>query len=173
MVERLEFGKALREARLASAAKLDAVLGVADARALRLDALRGVLAPIIGENADARALFGLNVQSGETPKLWLDLISSVIMEPDPRTYRLVQDQDNRRETLFETEDMKAMTNYIVKYLAHRLVVHEKLVRGASPLPHQLQKSYSVVDLVYVWVTGAAFGILALMIVGMLLGKFSF
>lgn len=173
MVEQLEFSKALREARLASAAKLDAVLSVADARALRLETLQAELAPIIAGNSDAKALFALNVQAGETPKLWLDLISSVIMEPDPRTYRLVQDQDNRRETLFETDDLKAMSGFIVKYLAHRIVAHEKLVRGVSPMPEKFQKTYSAVDLIYVWITGAAVGILGLMIVGMLLGKLSF
>jgi hypothetical protein len=173
MVEQLEFSKALREARLASATKLDAVLGVADARALRLDALRAELAPTIAGNADAKALFDLNVQAGETPKLWLDLISSVVMEPNPRTYRLVQDQDSRRETLFETDDLKAMAAYIVKYLAHRLVAHEKMARGASTLQPKFQKSYSAIDLVYVWITGAAVGVLGLMVVGMLLGKLSF
>jgi hypothetical protein len=173
MVEHQEFSKALREARLASAARLDAVLNVADARALRLDALRDELEPIFAANADAKALFALNVQAGETPKLWLDLISSVVMDPDPRTYRLVQDQDNRRETLFETENLKAMSGYIVKYLAHRLVAHEKLARSVSPLPGKFQKSYSAIDLIYVWFTGAAVGGLGLMIVAMLLGKLSF
>ena len=173
MAEQMELTKALREARLASAAKLDATLGLADARALRLDALRAELAPVIAANADARALFDLNIQSGETPKLWLDLISSVVMEPDPRTFRLLQDQDNRRDTLFETHDMAVMSNFIVKYLAHRIVAHEKLARRISPMVGQAQNSYSMVDLIYVWITGAAFGVLGLMIVAMLLGKLSF
>lgn len=173
MAEQLELTKALREARVASAAKLDATLGLADARALRLDALRAELLPIIASNPEARALFDLNVQAGETPRLWLDLISSVVMEPDPRTYRLVEDQDNRRETLFETDNLSAMAAYVVKYLAHRIVAHEKLARGFSPMAGQAQNSYSMVDLVYVWITGAAFGVLGLMIVAMLLGKLSF
>jgi hypothetical protein len=173
MVEQLEFSKALREARLASAAKLDAVLGVADARALRLDALRAELEPIFAANADAKALFALNVQTGEMPKLWLDLISSVVMEPDPRTYRLIQDQDNRREVLFETHDLKEMATFIVRYSAHRLVAHEKLALGVSTVKDKFQKSYSAIDLIYVWFTGAAVGVLGLMIVAMLLGKLSF
>ena len=173
MAEQLELTKALNEARLTSAAKLDAVLNVTDARALRLDALRAELEPILATNAEARALFDLNVQAGETPKLWLDLISSVVMEPDPRSYRLVQDQHDRRETLFETTDMKAMSSFVVKYLAHRIVVHEKLARGLLPLIEQTQKSYSLIDLIYVWITGAAVGVLGLMIVAVLLGKISF
>ncbi len=173
MVEKLEFSKALREARLASAAKLDAVLGVADARVLRLDALHAELEPVFAANSEAKDLFALNVQSGESPKLWLDLISSVVMEPDPRTYRLVQDQENRREVIFETSDIKAMSAYIVKYLAHRLVVHEKLARGVSPLSGKLQKPYSAIDLILVFVSGAAVGVLAFLIASMLLGRLSF
>lgn len=168
-----ELIKALREARLASAAKLDATLGLSDARALRLDALRAELAPMVAANADAKALFDLNIQAGEAPKLWLDLISSVVMEPDPRTYRLVQDQDNRRETLFESTRINEMSAHIVKYLAHRIVAHEKMARGLSPMNDKIQKAYSTVDLVYVWITGAAFGVLGLMIVAMLLGKLNF
>ena len=173
MAEQQEFTKALRNARLASAAKLDATLGLADARALRHDALRAELTPIISGNSEAKALFDLNVHAGETPKLWLDLISSVIMEPDPRTYRLVQDQDSRRETLFESTDLKAMSDYVVTYLAHRIVAHEKLARGVSPLSVKSANNYSLVDLIYVWITGAAVGILGLMIVAMLLGKLNF
>ena len=168
-----ELTKALREARLASAAKLDAALGLSDARALRLDALRAELAPIVAAHAEAKSLFDLNVQAGETPKLWLDLISSVVMEPDPRTYRLVLDQDNRRETLFESANINEMSAHVVKYLAHRIVAHEKMARGLLLTSDHGQKAYSVVDLVYVWITGAAFGVLGLMIAAMLLGKLSF
>lgn len=173
MADQHELTKALREARLAAASKLDATLDLADARALRLDALRADLLPLIEGNADARALFNLNVQAGATPKLWLDLISSVVMEPDPRTYRLLQDQDNRREMLFESSDMKAMSAYIVKYLAHRMIAHEKMARGGLMTPENMQKSYSLVDLLYVWVTGAMVGILGLLITAMLMGKLSF
>jgi hypothetical protein len=173
MAVQQELTKALREARLASAAKLYATLDLSDARALRLDALRAELLPIIVANSDAAALFNLNVQAGETPKLWLDLVSSVVMEPDPRTYRLMQDHANRRETLFESTNINEMAAHIVKYLAHRIVAHEKMARGLSPMSEQFQKAYSVVDLVYVWLTGAAVGVLGLMIAAMLLGKLSF
>ena len=173
MVDHQELTKALREARLAVASKLDATLDLADARALRLDALRAELLPHVESNADARALFNLNVQAGATPKLWLDLISSVVMEPDPRTFRLLQDHNSGREMLFETTVMKEMSAYIVKYFAHRMIAHEKLVRAASPMLEKLPKTYSVVDLIYVWITGAIVGILGLLIAAMLMGKLSF
>lgn len=173
MADPQELTIALREARLAAASKLDATLDLADARALRLDALRADLFPMVEGNADARALFNLNVQAGATPKLWLDLISSVVMEPDPRTYRLLQDQDNRREKLFESSDMKEMSAYIVKYLAHRMIAHEKLARGLSPMVEKPSRSYSIADLIYVWITGAIVGVLGLLIAAMLMGKLSF
>ena len=169
MAEQLELTKALRQARLAEASKLDATLDLRDARALRLDALRAELMPLLVD-ASAGSLFELNIQSGDKPKLWLDLISSVVMEPDPRTYRLVQDQDNRRDIFFESTDLKAMVGYVVKYLAHRIITHEKMARGLA-VP-QLEK-YSLVDLVFVWVTGCAFGVLALLIAAMLMGKLHF
>ena len=173
MADQRELTTALREARLAAASKLDATLDLADARALRLDALRAELLPIVEGHADAQALFNLNVQPGATPKLWLDLISSVVMEPDPRTYRLVQDQDSRREKLFESSDLKEMSAYVVKYLAHRMIAHEKMARRLVPLPERPIRSYSLFDLVYVWVTGAIVGILGLLTVAILMGKVSF
>lgn len=173
MADQHELTKALREARLAAASKLDATHDLADARALRLDALRDDILPLVEANADARALFNLNVQQGNTPKLWLDLISSVVMEPDPRTYRLMQDQDNRRETVFESTDMKMMSAYIVKYLAHRMVAHDKLARRDLPQLGEPKKSYSMIDLIYVWITGAMVGVLSLLIAAMLLGKLKF
>ncbi|MDE2446494.1 MAG: hypothetical protein KGO94_09960, partial [Alphaproteobacteria bacterium] len=108
MADAEEFNRALRDARLSAASKLDAVLEVSDARALRLDALRAEVLPVVSVNAEARSMFALTLEPGAAPKLWIDLISSVVMEPDPRTFRLVQDQESRRETLFETTDMKAM-----------------------------------------------------------------
>ena len=53
------------------------------------------------------------------------------------------------------------------------MAHEKLARGVSSLSVKSANNYSLVDLTYVWITGAAVGILGLMIVAMLLGKLNF
>jgi hypothetical protein len=173
MADAEEFTKALRDARLSAASKLDAVLGLSDARSLRLDALRAEILPVIAGNPEARSLFALTIEPGVAPKLWIDLISSVVMEPDPKTYRLLQDQDHRRETVFESSDLKAMSRFIVKYLAHRLVAREKLERTSSPSAETAQKPHAFADLVYVWLTGAVVGGLGALIIAMLLGKISF
>jgi hypothetical protein len=92
MTERDYFGVALKKARVAEAAQLEAALNIRDARALRLESLRDAVQERLGANVQARAFFDLTVQPGVRPKLWIDLISSVVMEPDPRSYRLVQDR---------------------------------------------------------------------------------
>jgi hypothetical protein len=162
------FIKALKEARLAEAAHLDAASALRDARVLRLEALRDALLPQLNMNDQARSLFDLSVQHGEKPRLWLDLISSIEMEPDPKNYRLMQGKETARECLFETPDAEKMKSFALKYCAHRLISQDKL---AANIP-QLQQStnrYGLWDLVYVWFTGVLLGALGLLAVALALG----
>ncbi len=163
MAEQDAFTQMLKSARVAQAAQLDAMLDVHDVRVLRLEALRNCVLPQLANHPAARALFELNIQHGERPKLWLDLISAVEMEPNPKTYRLVQDKDSTRETLFETSDLDDMSNYVLRYLAHRLIAHDKQVGGlrTNDRPVEGPQIYGFWDLLYVWFTGLLFGILAL------------
>jgi hypothetical protein len=156
---------ALKEARIAQASYLDALLDLRDAKSLRLDALRAAVAPTLADHPDARELFNLNLQD--------DLISSVVMEPDPRTYRLVQDRDSQRETLFETPDVNEMATFLTRYLAHRLIAHEKLANAVAPVPPGAVNRISLMGLVFIWVSGVAFGVLGLLGLAMLLGKLHF
>ena len=164
---------ALRQARLAEAAQLDSILALRDARAMRLDALRAELAGQLANQPQAQALFDLTVLPGEVPKLWIDLISSVVMEPDPSTYRLVQDHESRRTIMFETRNLKQMIQFATKYMAHRMVTREKVATGVEFRSSELPRGYSTLELLYVWVTGCAFGVLGLLIAAILLGKLSF
>ncbi len=52
------------------------------------------------------------------PRLWIDLISSVVVEPDTRTYRLVQDVDGNRITLHESQSLDDMSKAVLRYIAH-------------------------------------------------------
>jgi hypothetical protein len=164
---------ALKDARLAEAAQLDSIMGLRDAKSLRLEALREAVEPALVGHPEARALFDLNVQPGAYPRLWIDLVSSVVMEPDPRTYRLVRDRDHQRETLFETSDIEQMAPFVTRYLAHRLIAHEKTSSGISDARLPVVNGYSLGALIYVWTTGCAFGALGLLTVAMLLGKLHF
>jgi len=169
------FTKALKEARLAQAAQLDAVLNLADARALRLDNLRAALLPQLKLNENALSLFDLQVQPGEKPRLWLDLISNIEMEPDPKTYRLMQGKEGSRQCLFETKDQNQMTGFALKYLAHRMISQDKMAATLSPLPQtdKAAERYGIWDLVYVWFTGVVLGALSLVAWALAFGRIKF
>jgi hypothetical protein len=173
MVQSDQFGLALRSARLAESAQLEAMLNIQDARVLRLENLReAVLAKLVG-NAQAQSLFELVVRPGTVPKLWVDLISSVVMEPDPRTYRLVQDNQRTYETIFETTQMTEMVDYVVRFMAHRVIAQQKAEIATSKATSATQKTYSLIDMIYVWATGCVFGIMILLTLAMYLGKLQF
>jgi hypothetical protein len=158
---------ALREARLAEAAHFEAVLDLRDSKSLRLQLLKDELVPTVQASSDAQALFDLALVPGDPPKLWVDLISYVVMEPDPRTYRFIQDRQDGRETLFESGDRHAMTAEIRRHMAHRLVARERQaasVPQAVPMP-----GYSSGALWLAWTSGFAFGALILVIAALYLG----
>ncbi len=173
MADQNDFGFALRQARVAEAAQLEAVMNIRDARALRLESLRDAVKARLSGNEKAQALFDLTVLPGVKPKLWVDLISSVVMEPDPRSFRLIQDREKNSETVFETPSEAEMVNYLTRYLAHRLVSHDKLVASVPPAETMPNSGYSLADMIYVWVTGCLFGVMTLLTLAMYLGKLHF
>ena len=161
MSERNALTTALKEARLAEAARFDAMARVHDARILRLEALRDSVLPELSGWPQLGALFEINIQDGEMPRLWIDLISQVVMEPDPKSYRLLQTTENGRETLLETSDAEQMKRFMVRYIAHRAVAQERAVAGKSRADATRQTGYSFGELIYVWATGVLFGVLGL------------
>jgi hypothetical protein len=163
----------LRKARLAEAAHLDALQNVRDARGLRLLALREAIRPTLQGNPLSEAFQELNLQNGETPRLWIDLISAVVVAPDTRTFRLEQDQDGRRAVLHETTDLDDMARVVVSYIAHRTLARERGFAGVSGTNAPILNGYSLGELVYVWFTGAALGILLFLIAAILMGKLHF
>jgi hypothetical protein len=174
LAQPLEFERALKQARLAEAFHLDALINVKDARSLRLHSLRDELLPALKELPAPREFLELNIAPGETPRLWIDLISSVVIAPDTRIYRFEQERSGEREVLKESEDLDEMKHHILRYLAHRVLERERssvqLSSFATSSP--LQK-YTLAALAYAWVTGAAFALLACVAAAMLLGKLKF
>jgi hypothetical protein len=167
-----DLSNALRKARLAEAAHFEAVLGIRDSKSLRLQALKDDLSPVIAATAGADRIFDLALVPGEPPRLWIDLISSVVMEPDFRTYRLIEDGQSARETLFETTNREEMLNFIKSYMAHRLVAWERLnatAKGLAPRP----VGYSTGAVIYAWLSGFMLGLLVLLAAAISLGKFRF
>ncbi len=154
------FVEELRSARLAESARFDAALDLQDAKVLRLGALRDAVLPTLAGHKQAQQLFELSVFPGLSPKLWVDLISSVVMEPDPKHYRLVQDQPEGRVTLFETERLSEMQAYLKRFLAHRLVEQERQIAAQGRSRFAAGGNYSHGDLIFVWLAGLGVGILA-------------
>jgi hypothetical protein len=167
------FTQALKQARLAEAAHLEAEVSLRDARSLRLLALRDALKGDLAGHEAALSLFELNVQDAERPKLWLDLISFIEMEPNPKSYRLTQDGPQGRTGLFETTDAAAMQAQALRHMAHRLVAHDKQAAAFAPPDTDTKRKYSMGELVYVWVTGLLFGILGLVALALAKGIVKF
>lgn len=160
----------LRSARLAQDARLEAFSGLIDARMLRLGALRDAVLPKISQNEKARQLFELSVSTGATPRLWVDLVSSVVMEPDPKHYRLVQDLADTREIVFETENLVEMQTYLTRFLAHRLVAEEREKARQRRTKLTASGKYGHWDMVMVWIAGLGVGILAAIGWGLTAGR---
>ena len=133
---------ALREARLAEAAHFEAALDLRDSKTLRLQILKDDLVPTVQASSEAKELFDLTLLPGDPPKLWVDLTSYVLMEPDHRTYRFLQDRQDRREILFEGVDREQTAAAIRRHMAHRLVAKERQSATISPSPARVSSSSS-------------------------------
>lgn len=150
--------EALREARLAEAAHFEAALDLRDSKTLRLQILKDELLPTVQASPEARDLFDLTLLPGEPPKLWVDLTAFVVMEPDHRTYRVLQDRQDSRDLLFEGTDREQAAAAIRRHMAHRMVARERQSPGLPPVPGV---GYSSATLILAWISGFAFGALAL------------
>ena len=81
--------EALRELRLESAERTGVILEMRDAEAARLDLLNEALDPVFADVPAEVEIFDRGVSRGDVPKLWIDVITFVMMGRDKRTYRLV------------------------------------------------------------------------------------
>jgi hypothetical protein len=165
--ERDSLAEALRDARLAEAAHFDAALELRDSKSLRLQLLQDELLPTVRASTEARELFDLTLVPGEPPKLWVDLVSYVVMEPDHRTYRFVQDRQDGREILLESSSREQTAAAIRRHIAHRLVARERVL--AAPSQTVMKAGYSTASLILAWASGFAFGALALLAAALYLG----
>lgn len=158
--------EALREARVAEAMHREAATALHDSKSLRLAALKLEIDAAVAASPEARKAFDVTI-SGDPPRLWLDPISFVEMEPDYRTYRLVQDINAGREVLAETTDLMGMVEQVKRLLAHRVIARERQIAGNS-LKSGKSGGYSSSAVILAWLTGVAFGALTLLGASMIL-----
>jgi hypothetical protein len=162
---------ALREARLSEAAHHEAVLSLRDSKSLRLQLLKDDLAPVVAATPEAVEVFDLALIAGEPPKLWIDLITFVVMEPDHRTYRIIEDRQNGREILFEGDDRAQAGERLRQHMAHRIIARQR--QSAVRTAPATLASYSTGSVILAWLSGFSLGALALLGVAIYLEKLKF
>ncbi len=166
--------EALRKARLAEAAHFDAASDIRDAKSLRLHVLLDELRPhLAGAAGRGDGFIDPLVVPGEPPRLWIDMVAYVLMEPDPRTYRFQRDTAGGHEILLETHDRGEMRDAIIAYSAHRLVERERQFAVDTRTRPTTGKAYGGAALFLAWLAGFCFGVLALFALGVWLAKSPF
>ncbi len=158
----------VRRARLAQAAHFDALVDIRDAQTLRLDALHENLRKQISKEPRLARLLPLQMVDGFPPRLWIDNISFVVMEPDPRTYRLMRQEPAGHETIIETREMAEMVAKVREYASHALIEAQRAEPVSDTGSMQITS-----PMVMAWLTGFTFGVLALLILGIVTGRIDF
>ena len=142
------FNEELRRARDAEAAHFEAIAAFNDAKSLRLRALKDEF---------ATAAFELALTPGETPRLWIDLVTSIVMEPDPKTYRVVQDGQN----VFETANRAEIVAWVRRFAAHGMIARSRQAAGLR-LRRHAGGGYSAVSLILAGASGFSIGAMVLL-----------
>jgi len=162
---------ALRQARLAESAHFDAAADIRDAKSLRLHVLLDEVRPhLAGLAKRGEGFIDPLVAPGEPPRLWIDMVAYVLMEPDPRTYRFQRDTAGGHEILLETGDRGEMRDRIIAYAAHRTVERERQFATDERARQPVSRSYGGTALFLAWLAGFCLGVLVLFALGVWLAK---
>ncbi|MBC8037701.1 MAG: hypothetical protein H7X89_10855, partial [Rhizobiales bacterium] len=141
------------------AAHLEAVRSLSSAASLRLQVLKEELAGIVAASPEAREAFELALAPGDSPRLWIDLNTSVVMEPDPKTYRLVQQGGGNLNIVLETPDRAAMVQQVKLIMAHGMIGRRRRAGGLR-LKDDLGRRYSGALLILTGLSGFFLGALS-------------
>lgn len=156
---------ALREARQAAAVHRETLRQLGAARSLRLAALADEVRLYFASLPEASDVFDVALGDGGAPRLWIDAVTSVVMEPDDRTYRLQEDGETGLAVLVESPDRGEILAALKTVLAHRLLERQ---RRAAALPgSHVTAGYSAGALALAFASGAAGALLALLAVARL------
>jgi hypothetical protein len=155
---------ALRKARIEAADRVGVVVDLRDAEVARLEILNDALDPLFNEIPSNVDLFDRGISQGDTPRLWLDAVTHVIMGRDKRTYRLVQDTRFGRTMLAESHDVPVMVDAVTDYIARRMIEREHAMvvtlapAEAAPAPVKSHRGAGTFILGFVLGMAALFGI---------------
>jgi hypothetical protein len=126
---------AMRQARIASAERSGVVVDLRDAELARLELLNEGLDTLFEEIPSGVELFDRGISQGDTPRLWIDAVSHVVMGRDKRHYRFVMDGRYGRKLLAESTHIPDVVDAVTRYVAGRLIERERaLTDNSIPLP---------------------------------------
>jgi hypothetical protein len=132
---------AVRKTRIEIAEKSSVVVDLRDAEVARLELLNEALDPLFDETPPDLDLFDRGISHGDTPRLWLDAISHVVMGRDKRRYRFVQDTRFGRKMLAESNDIPDIVEAVTHYVAARIIERERaLAEDEGPSHARLYRS---------------------------------
>jgi hypothetical protein len=170
----LKFETALKQARLAEAAYIDALIALKDGKALRLDLLRSKILQGLPMDHQLRRLMELRLLPGEPPRLFLDMVTSVGMAADGRTFELQLDKEGDRILTYETPDADAMFRQILKLQAHQFIAESRKTQQAEGQASTgIANDADWISILYIWLTGFIFGASALAAWSLYTGKLGF
>jgi hypothetical protein len=137
--------EAVLEARIESAERSGVVVDLRDAELARLELLNELLDPVFADVPEGIELFERGISHGVTPRLWVDVVAHVVMGRDKRLYRFVQDTRHGRKVLIESFEPGEIAAAVTRYVAHRLVEHERAVAEtpASLMPQAVRDARSL------------------------------
>ena len=131
---------AMRQARIASAEQSGVVVDLHDAELARLELLNDALDSLFEEIPAGVELFDRGISRGDTPRLWIDAVSHVVMGRDKRHYRFVMDGRYGRKMLAESTEIPDIVDAVTRYVAGRLIERERALTDHSiPLPGKAQR----------------------------------
>ncbi len=117
----------IRALRIDEAERTGVVVALREADLARLGMLQDRLKPVFDEVPRHVELFDTGITPGETPRLWIDMVSFVEIGRDKRGYRFLQDTRDGRRVLIESADIGAVAGRITAYVARRLIERERLL----------------------------------------------
>jgi hypothetical protein len=130
---------AMHRARVEAAERTSVVVDLRDAEVARLELLNEALDPLFADIPPHIDLFDRAISRGDTPRLWVDIVAHVVMGPDKRVYRFVQDTRHGRRVHAESHEINEIVAAVTDYVARRLVERERALeedpatfRQASP-----------------------------------------
>jgi hypothetical protein len=153
--------------RLAGGERVESMFDIHDAQTLRLQVLKDELEPVAASLWRPGLFVDLELVAGDEPRLLIDLVNSVVMAPDPRTYRLTQDAEDGRRILFETRDRAEMVRRVGQHLARSSAAESSPPRVRGP---PAERRYTSTALWLAWLSGLVMGVLGLFALGVLMAR---